>query len=124
MSVPTCAVYDASRRILHSQGHFVTTVGDAPTLATTSTQFKTGIRSLRRTFFKKDKKAISYWAVTNGDDERESTRETLEKLRRAVEESAVRPTVRRVIGFGEAEKAFEEGAGGSVVRVLEIEGII
>lgn len=110
-------MYDAARRVLHHDGRFITTVGDELSLTTPSKQWKTGIRSLRRSFFKKDKKSISYWAVHL--DERENTREALEKLREAVEGGGVRPVVKRVVPFSHAAKAFEEAGEGIVVRVLE-----
>ncbi|KAL8283443.1 hypothetical protein RQP46_005853 [Phenoliferia psychrophenolica] len=74
-------LYDASRRVLHFSGQFITTVGDSLSAPTPSTLWKTNIRSLRRAFFPKDKKTISYWAVNL--DEREHPRDALDKLREA-----------------------------------------
>jgi NADPH:quinone reductase-like Zn-dependent oxidoreductase len=52
-------------------------------------------------------------------DERENTREALEKLREAVEGGGVRPVVKGVVPFSEAARAFEDSGDGVVVRVLE-----
>lgn len=111
-------MYDASRRILHHKGQFITTMGDDLGVPTTSTTWKSGIRSLRRSFFKKEKKALSYWAVNL--DERENTRDALDKLRDAVESGGVRPAVRRVVGFAEAGSVFDVDMGaGRVVKIVE-----
>lgn len=113
-------VYEASRRILHFEGTFVTTVGDELTVANAELQWKTGIRSLKRTFFKKDKKAVRYWAVHL--DRREHVRETLDTLRAAVVHSGVRVPVSEIFPFEQASKAFgtNQMGSGTTVKVLGI----
>ncbi|KAK4706155.1 hypothetical protein P7C70_g59, partial [Phenoliferia sp. Uapishka_3] len=116
-------LYDASRRILHFEGQFITTVGDSLSAPTPGSQFKSNIRSLRRAFFPKDKryilkKQIGYWAINF--DERELPREALDKLRDAVEIGGVRPAVRRVVAFAQAASAFDlEMGAGRVVKVVQ-----
>ena len=103
--------------MLHYDGRFITTVGDDLAVSTPATQWKSGIRALRRSFFKKDKKHVVYWAVHL--DERENTREALEKLRVATEKGGVKPVLKRVLPFSDAAVAFQGGAAlGTVVRVL------
>lgn len=113
-------LYEASRRILHFEGTFVTTVGDELTVANAELQWKTGIRSLKRTFFKKDKKAVRYWAVHL--DRREHVRETLDTLRAAVVHSGVRVPVSEIFPFEQASKAFgtNQMGSGTTVKVLGI----
>lgn len=111
-------MYDAARRVLHFEGQYITTIGDSLSPPTTSTQWASGIRSLRRAFFPKDKKTIAYWAVNL--DTREHARDALDKLREAVEAGGVRPAVRRVVAFDRAAGAFDAEMGsGRVVKVVE-----
>lgn len=119
-------IYDAARRILHHDGQFITTVGDELAVATMGAHWKTSIRSLKRSFFKKDKKNISYWSVSF--DEREATYEALHRLAELGREGHLKPVVRRVLRFEDAAAAFNgeemEGDGGVVIRVAaEIDGI-
>ena len=82
-------IYDASRRILHSTGSFVSLVGDELGPATVSRQWKSGLRSIRRAFVKKvciviesriipltnmmqDRKAISYWLPMLNEEDRKT----------------------------------------------------
>lgn len=129
-------IYDASRRVLHHEGMFVTVVGDELAPSTAKAQWKAGFRSLRRAFIKKDKKAISYMCVAMystltrreltsphrcpGLDEREDCRDALDKLREIAERGHLQPVVRRVLPYEDGGEAFgpvpEEGI---VVRVLE-----
>ncbi|BGP13276.1 hypothetical protein JCM10213_004954 [Rhodosporidiobolus nylandii] len=119
-------LYDASRRILHHSGQFITTVGDSltPSFSSPSTTGSSeNFRSLRRAFFKKDKKQVSYWRVNPDADERDSARDTLDRVREAVDAGALKPQVGRVISFAEARAAFSEGQAeveGTVVKVKEV----
>ncbi|GAA5831303.1 hypothetical protein JCM11251_007828 [Rhodosporidiobolus azoricus] len=105
-------LYDASRRILHHSGSFITTIGDSLTPSSPSSSPSSfsneNFRSLRRAFFKKDKKAISYWRVNPDADEREAVRETLDQVRAAVEAGGLRLLPAKVLPFAEARRTFEE----------------
>lgn len=109
-------VYDASRRILHFNGSFYTTIGDTLSPPDTSIHFKTSMRSLRRTFFKKDQKQINYWCLAL--DDREVTKLSLETLKQAVERGGVRATIKRVWKFGDEACDDWEGEG-RVIKMLE-----
>ncbi|TNY23995.1 hypothetical protein DMC30DRAFT_334139, partial [Rhodotorula diobovata] len=74
-------LYDASRRILHNSGRFITTVGDE----LGESDYNTSLRSLRRAFVRKDKKQIAYWRVDADGDSREAVRDTLDKVRDVVD---------------------------------------
>ncbi|GAA6000765.1 hypothetical protein JCM10207_004648 [Rhodosporidiobolus poonsookiae] len=115
-------LYDASRRVLHHAGSFITTVGDSLTSSAVPAKNE-NFRSLRRAFFKKDKKAIAYWRVNPDADEREAVRDTLDQVRAAVEAGGITPDVRKVLRFAEARRTFELGEAeeeGVVVRVKEV----
>ncbi|GAA6064309.1 hypothetical protein JCM10212_005046 [Sporobolomyces blumeae] len=123
-------LYDASRRILHNSGSFVTTVGDSLGLegsASGPSNYQTSLRSLRRTFFKKDKKSVSYWLASHEVDERDAVREVLDKVKVAVEAGKLEAKVRtgRTYAFSDARKAFDpnevavDGSYGAVVRIKE-----
>lgn len=115
------AVYDASRRILHNSGSFITTVGDSLTDANASgNDYQTSIRSLRRAFFKKDKKAVSYWRVDPDVDDREAVRVVLDKVREVVDADALRPMLGKVLSLDNARRAFdpaETDEDGTVIRI-------
>ncbi|GAA5974524.1 hypothetical protein JCM21900_006294 [Sporobolomyces salmonicolor] len=117
-------LYDASRRILHNSGSFISTVGDSLTSPHSSTAtYHTSIRSLRRTFFKKDKKAISYWLANHEVDERDCVRDVLDKVKEAVQAGGLSAKVGRVWSFAEARRAFEEreaDSEGVVVKVKQL----
>ncbi|GAA5943678.1 hypothetical protein JCM1841_001308 [Sporobolomyces salmonicolor] len=117
-------LYDASRRILHNSGSFISTVGDSLTSPNSSSaNYHTSIRSLRRTFFKKDKKAISYWLANHEVDERECVRDVLDKVKEAVQAGGLSAKVGRVWSFAEARRAFEEreaDSEGVVVKVKQL----
>ena len=118
MFPPFCTVYDASRRILHHNGAFITTVGDALTDPKTSTN--ESIRSLRRAFFKKDKKAVSYWRVDPDVDDREAVRVVLDKITEVVEAGALRAQLGSVVTLDEARRTFapsQSDEDSAVVRV-------
>lgn len=111
-------VYDASRRILHHNGAFITTVGDALTDPKASTN--ESIRSLRRAFFKKDKKAVSYWRVDPDVDDREAVRVVLDKITEVVEAGALRPQLGNVVSLDDARRTFapsQSDEDSAVVRV-------
>ncbi|GAA5877658.1 hypothetical protein JCM1840_004970 [Sporobolomyces johnsonii] len=117
-------LYDASRRILHNSGSFISTVGDSLTSPNSaSANYHTSIRSLRRTFFKKDKKAISYWLAHHEVDERECVRDVLDKVKEAVQAGALSAKVGRIWSFSDARRAFEEreaDSEGVVVKVKQL----
>ncbi|PWZ03266.1 hypothetical protein BCV70DRAFT_154808 [Testicularia cyperi] len=113
-------IYDASRRILSSDGQYCTCFGDEH--GTANPNLKSHFRSLRRAFFKKDKKNIGYeWVgVDNGED----CREALEAVKRAAEAGNVCPRLRSILPFADAPRAFDpttryvdEEPGAIVVRV-------
>ncbi|SCZ91958.1 BZ3500_MvSof-1268-A1-R1_Chr5-3g08246 [Microbotryum saponariae] len=114
-------VYEAARRVLLNSGSFVTTVGESSAVApTSSTQFKESVRSFRRNIFKKNKKHINYWFASLELDERDSTRDVLDRLRPIVEANSLMPRLGRLYLMKEACSAFSGKAaaeGGSVVRV-------
>ncbi|CAO1634977.1 unnamed protein product [Sympodiomycopsis kandeliae] len=113
-------LYDASRRILASNGQFVTCFGDEHSSA--NPNFKSHMRSLRRSFFKKDKKNIGYEWI--GLENPEDTKECLEAVRNAAERGDICPRLSSVLPFPDAPRAFdpvirgvEETPGAVVVRV-------
>lgn len=124
--LPSFTVYDASRRVLHNSGSFVTTAGDSlgPDASAPLSSYQTSLKSLRRTFFKKDKKSVSYWLASHEVDERESIRDVLDKVKEAVEVGGVKAKVGQVVSFSEARMAFSEveaeGGAGAVVRIKEL----
>jgi NADPH:quinone reductase-like Zn-dependent oxidoreductase len=114
-------LYDASRRILASEGQFVTCFGDEHTSA--NPNFRSHMRSLRRTFFKKDKKNLRYeWT---GLENSEDCKEALENVRAVAESGDICPRLRSILPFEDAARAFdpvtrggiEEEPGAVVVRV-------
>ena len=124
--LPPFTVYDASRRVLHNSGSFVTTAGDSlgPDALAPLSSYQTSLKSLRRTFFKKDKKSVSYWLASHEVDERESIRDVLDKVKEAVDVGGVKAKVGQVVSFSEARMAFSEveaeGGAGAVVRIKEL----
>ncbi|EST06152.2 Alcohol dehydrogenase GroES-like protein [Kalmanozyma brasiliensis GHG001] len=108
-------IYDASRRILASEGQFCTCYGDEH--GTNNPNLKSHFRSLRRAFFKKDKKNLGYEWV--GVDTGEDCKEALEAVKRAAERGDVCPRLRSVLPFADAGRAFDAG-----VRVDEEPGAI
>ena len=52
-------IYNAGRRVLHAEGRFITTVGDSMSVEEMGAHWKLGMRSLKRSFVKKDQKVIS-----------------------------------------------------------------
>lgn len=113
-------IYDASRRILAQDGQFTTCFGDEQ--STANPTLRSHLRSLRRAFFKKDKKNIGYEWV--GADSGEDCHEALEAVKRAAESGDICPRLRSILPFGDAPRAFEppmrgveQEPGAIVVRV-------
>ncbi|SJX61349.1 uncharacterized protein SRS1_10341 [Sporisorium reilianum f. sp. reilianum] len=113
-------VYDASRRILAFDGQFCTCFGDEH--GTANPNLKSHLRSLRRAFFKKDRKNIGYEWV--GVDSAEDCKEALDAVKRAAEQGSVCPRLRSVLPFADASRAFDptsrnvnDEPGAIVVRV-------
>ncbi|KAJ9477491.1 PKS_ER domain-containing protein [Pseudozyma hubeiensis] len=113
-------IYDASRRILGTDGQFCTCFGDEH--GTTNPNLRSHLRSLRRAFFKKDKKNIGYEWV--GVDTAEDCKEALEAVKRAAEGGNICPRLRSVLPFADAGRAFDgerrngdDEPGAIVVRV-------
>ncbi|KAN0060958.1 hypothetical protein ACQY0O_006692 [Thecaphora frezii] len=112
-------IYDASRRILAFEGQFTTCFGDEH--STANPNLKSHLRSLRRAFFKKDKKNLGYEWV--GADTGEDCREALEAVKKAAEKGEICPRLRSVLPFADAPRAFdparnhEDEPGAIVVRV-------
>ncbi|KAG0151520.1 hypothetical protein CROQUDRAFT_502941 [Cronartium quercuum f. sp. fusiforme G11] len=83
-------IYDASRRILHHEGMFISCVGDKLRMEKLKDKVKMNMRSLRRTFIKKDQKKIGYWCLspeTDFDGQRQTIRDSLDEIRKLVEDS-------------------------------------
>ncbi len=113
-------MYDASRRVLNNSGQYITCFGDEHTTA--NPNLKSHFRSLRRSFFKKDKKQIGYEWV--GADKGEDCREALEAVRRAAEAGHICPRLGSILPMEDGPRAFdpvvrgtEEVPGAVVVRV-------
>lgn len=113
-------IYDASRRILACDGQFCTCFGDEH--GTANPNLKSHFRSLRRAFFKKDKKNIGYEWV--GVDTGEDCKQALEAVKRAAESGDICPRLRSVLPFADAPRAFDpttrnvnDEPGAIVVRV-------
>ncbi|CAD6918176.1 unnamed protein product [Tilletia controversa] len=113
-------IYDASRRVLATKGHFATCFGDEHGSA--SPNLKSHMRSLRRAFFKKDKKNIGYEWI--GNLTAEDCREALESVKQAAERGDICPRLSSILPFEDAVRAFDpvlRGAdqepGAVVVRV-------
>lgn len=103
-------IYDAARRIIAFEGQFCTCFGDLHS-STANPNLRSHLRSLRRSFFKKDTKRIGYEWV--GTDTAEDCREALEAVRRAAEEGQICPRLKSVLNFPEAPRAFESTLRGS-----------
>ncbi|CAO1625125.1 unnamed protein product [Parajaminaea phylloscopi] len=113
-------LYDAARRILATNGQFVTCFGDEHNSA--NPNFRSQMRSIRRTFFKKDKKNIGYEWI--GVDSSEDCKEALEMVKAVAESGDICPRLRSVLPFADAPRAFDpvlrgvqEEPGAVVVRV-------
>lgn len=113
-------LYDAARRILATNGQFVTCFGDEHNSA--NPNFRSQMRSIRRSFFKKDKKNIGYEWISV--DSSEDCKEALEAVKAVAENGDICPRLRSVLPFAEAPRAFdpvlrgsEEEPGAVVVRI-------
>ncbi|KAK0550324.1 hypothetical protein OC846_003709 [Tilletia horrida] len=113
-------IYDASRRILATNGQFATCFGDQHDAA--SPNLKSHMRSLRRAFFKKDKKNIGYEWV--GNITVEDCKEALESVKAAAERGDICPRLSSILPFEDATRAFDpvlrgvdQEPGAVVVRV-------
>ncbi|PWN53630.1 hypothetical protein IE53DRAFT_359838 [Violaceomyces palustris] len=110
-------IYDASRRILSFEGQFTTCYGDEH--STANPNLRSHLRSLRRAFFKKDKKNIGYEWV--GADSGDDCKEALESVKAAAEAGSICPRLRSVLPFADAPRAFDptlkigEGQPGAIV---------
>jgi len=114
-------IYDASRRVLHSTAYFVSLVGDELGPPSVKSQWKASLRSLRRAFVKKDRKAINYWLPMLGAED--DQREALDSLRGYVEDRGLVPVVKKVLRFEHGGEAFDQPEGtmaGSVIRIHEV----
>lgn len=107
-------VYDACRRILASHGQFVTCFGDSHTLPNPTN--RSHLRSLRRSFFRKDRKAIGYEWI--GLDASTDVRSALDSIKVAAQRGAISPRIQSVLPLEDAPRAFvDEDDSVVVVRV-------
>ena len=95
-------IYDACRRVLANYGQFVTCCGDDSLVA--SPMYRSHMRSLRRSFFRKDRKAIGYEWI--GVDTSADTRQALESIRSAVQHGALTPQIRAILPVEMAAQAL------------------
>ena len=112
-------IYDACRRILAHQGQFVTCFGDDQALPTPT--YRSHLRSLRRSFFRKDRKGIGYEWI--GIDAGPDCRIALESVKTAAQRGAICPRIQSILPLEDAARALEDDgdadktAGVVVVRV-------
>ena len=110
-------IYDACRRILANHGQFVTCFGDGH--AVPNPTHRSHLRSLRRSFFRKDRKAIGYEWI--GIDASTDYRAALEAIKSAAQRGAITPRIQSVIPLDDAPRIFMEtssfSGGVAVVRV-------
>lgn len=111
-------IYDACRRILSHQGQFVTCFGDDQSLPTPT--YRAHLRSLRRSFFRKDRKGIGYEWI--GIDAGPDCRIALESIAAAAQRGAICPRIQSILPLEDAGRALEDldtdkAAGVVVVRV-------
>ncbi|PKI85741.1 hypothetical protein MVES_000250 [Malassezia vespertilionis] len=112
-------IYDACRRILAHHGQFVTCFGDDQALPTPT--YRSHLRSLRRSFFRKDRKGIGYEWI--GIDAGPDCRIALESIKVAAQRGAICPRIQSILPFEDAPRAFDHvpsddpTAGVAVVRV-------
>lgn len=99
-------IYDACRRVLANYGQFVTCYGDDNLVA--SPMYRSHMRSLRRSFFRKDRKAIGYEWI--GVDTSTDCRQALESIRTAVQRGAITPQIRAVLPVDMAPEALSEAS--------------
>ena len=111
-------IYDAGRRVLANNGHFVTCCGDTQTPANPT--YRSHLRSLRRAFIKKDRKNIGYEWI--GIDASIDTRSALDAVMRAAQRGAICPRLQSVLPLEGAPRSFDmasddSSAGVAVVRL-------
>lgn len=99
-------LYDASRRILAREGHFVTCYGDEGKSGQPG--MKNHLHSLRRTFFKKDRKHIEYEWI--GVDLGFDTQDALQSMRRAALDGTICPRLSSILSLEDAHRAFDSPA--------------
>lgn len=108
-------IWDACRRILHSEGQFTTLVGESSkAVPSINAHFKSNMRSLRRAFVKKDNKAIGYaWVspAADVDNDGEDIRDSLNVIGRLAIDGVLRPWVEpsRIMPFERAPTLFSHG---------------
>lgn len=106
-------IYDACRRILASHGQFVTCFGDEHSVP--SPTYRSHLRSLRRSFFRKDRKAIGYEWI--GVDASADCRSALESIKSAAQRGAISPRIQSIISIDDAPRAFGDISDTSIVVV-------
>lgn len=97
-------IYDACRRILAHQGQFVTCYGDDRALPTPT--YRSHLRSLRRSFFRKDRKGIGYEWI--GIDAGPDCRIALESIKVAAQRGAICPRIQSILPLEDAARALDE----------------
>lgn len=106
-------IYNAGKMILHNNGYFVTTVGDALSVPTARAQWK---KSLRAIFKRSEKKEnIGYWFP----DPNQDARTALNKLREISEAGQLKPVVKRVYKFEDGANAFKGPPEEAVIMILD-----
>lgn len=105
------AIYDACRRVLANNGQFVTCFGDGNGLPNPT--HRSHLRSLRRSFFRKDRKVLGYEWV--GIDATADHRAALESIKVAAQRGAISPRIQSVLPLEDAFRAFGSNDDGVVV---------
>ena len=105
------AIYDACRRVLANHGQFVTCYGDGNGLPNPT--HRSHLRSLRRSFFRKDRKVLGYEWV--GIDASADHRAALESIKTAAQRGAISPRIQSVLPLEDAFRAFSSDDDGVVV---------
>jgi len=95
-------IYDACRRVLANNGQFVTCFGDGNGLPNPT--HRSHLRSLRRTFFRKDRKVLGYEWI--GVDASADHRAALESIKTAAQRGAISPRIHSVLPLEDAFRAF------------------
>lgn len=105
------AIYDACRRILANHGQFVTCFGDGHSLPNPT--HRSHLRSLRRSFFRKDRKVLGYEWI--GIDAGADHRSALEAIKVAAQRGALSPRIQSVLPLDDAARALRSHDEGVVV---------
>lgn len=106
-------IYDVCKVILHDDGYFVTTVGDALSVPTPKAQWKLSLRAMFKRSEKK--KNIAYWFPSLETD----ARTALDRLRELSESGQLKPVVRRVYKFEDGANAFKGAKEQGVIMLLD-----